>query len=270
MVAEQHPRCGTCSKTFPAGGRARAAHLNATGHAAPAHECDRCFDWFNSENACWAHMNAKNHFYWQCRDDDCYITRPTEHARELHEHNAHLYCGDCYRHFDSANNLKMHLNSRMHRSDTLECPACDRNFVSATGLAHHLERGSCPRAPNLDRMGVYRLVRELDPNNWFTNKDVELRKVTYSANEGAWNGCAFECPKCPREFGSLRSLNQHLASPTHLEYLYHCQKSCTRQFKTFGAVCNHLESESCGAMTFNEVQRYMQSVVSSNRLITAY
>ncbi|WOO83374.1 Zinc finger protein [Vanrija pseudolonga] len=279
MVAAAHFLCGTCWKEFPAGWRARESHCNATGHQRPAYECDTCPHHFNSQHACNPHMGAKGHFGdysdddedWECRDDDCWDTFASEADRDAHEHDDHDFCGDCDRYFDNANNLRMHLNSRTHRSDTLACPLCKRDFVSATGLAHHLERGACPRAPNLDRMGVYRLVRELDPHHWFTNRVVEYTKATYTADENTWNGSGYECSKCYREFRSLNSLNQHLWSGTHDESLYHCQSGrCGRQFKTFGAVCNHLESESCGAMSYDQVQKYMHSVVSSGRLLTAY
>lgn len=36
---------------------------------------------------------------------------------------------------------------------------------------------------------------------------------TYEATDMAWNGDAYECYLCHRDFNSLRGLNQHLASP---------------------------------------------------------
>ncbi|KAK3940854.1 zinc finger X-chromosomal protein [Diplogelasinospora grovesii] len=70
-------------------------------------ECDACPRYFGSERARFQHMEALNHFEWECSD--------------------HNYCRECQKTFANFNNLKMHLNSRTHRGQQIQCPFC--NFV---------------------------------------------------------------------------------------------------------------------------------------------
>jgi hypothetical protein len=50
--------------------------------------------------------------------------------------------------------------------------------------------------------------------------------------------------------------------------LYHCPNPrCRVEFKTLGAIINHLESETCGAMRFDAVQRRIGDIVSGKRLL---
>lgn len=109
-----------------------------------------------------------------------------------------------------------HLNSRVHRGSTIKCPFCAATYTTAAGMTHHLERGSCPRAPDLNRDEIYRLVRSRDPNGVISKRYItwhESSSTTYLATERAWNGDGYECYFCHREFRSLAGLNQHLNSP---------------------------------------------------------
>ena len=50
--------------------------------------------------------------------------------------------------------------------------------------------------------------------------------------------------------------------------LYHCpNRSCDREFKVFTSLINHLESESCGFIRFQAVQKKLGDIVSSKRRI---
>ncbi|KAJ4292902.1 hypothetical protein N0V88_005562 [Collariella sp. IMI 366227] len=267
--------CGTCDKVFPAGWRARKQHCEATGHEIPDFECDSCDAYFSSEQARQRHMRAKGHFDcysvqespdWECHCcDDWFWTE-----QECIDHMVvnHLYCSDCNRYFMNYNNIKQHLNSKIHRGSTISCPFCSTTYTTAAGMTHHLERGACPRAPNLNRDEIYRFVRSKDPNGLISKHAITWESTTYSATGHAWNGSCYECYFCRRGFGSLTALNQHLNSPAHQKALYHCPKpGCRTEFKTLGAIINHLESESCGAMRFETVQRRIGDIVSGNRLI---
>lgn len=52
--------------------------------------------------------------------------------------------------------------------------------------------------------------------------------------------------------------------------LYHCpnRRTCNKQFRTLAAAVNHLESERCGFMTFNQVQHTMGNLIGSDRRLT--
>ncbi|KAI1385410.1 uncharacterized protein F4822DRAFT_412972 [Hypoxylon trugodes] len=260
--------CGTCWRQFR-NTYARQQHMDALDHDVPEHECDRCTLYFMSRSAVVNHMNAKNHWYYDC--DFCDETWPDTEALEEHEIEEHLYCADCDRSFTSRNNIRMHRNSRIHRGANMECPFCRQCYTSATGLSHHLENGACPRAPSLNREVVYEIVRSKDPGGLISKNLVGWRGNApyYEATAQAWNGYAYECYLCHRQFGRLESLNQHLSSPAHKQNLYHCPRriSCGREFTTLAGLMNHLESESCGYTKFENVQQSVRGIVSSDRLI---
>ncbi|KAI1345021.1 hypothetical protein F5Y15DRAFT_410705 [Xylariaceae sp. FL0016] len=260
--------CGSCERVFGSE-RAREQHMDALGHVADSFECDTCTRCFGSSGAARQHMNVCNHFGHECYI--CDETWPTREDREAHEAEEHFYCADCDRTFQNYNNIKMHLNSRTHRGLNLACPFCNTGYTSATGLSHHLEGGNCPRAPTLDRDEVFKLVRRKDPTGIISKNLIGYEGSTkYESTRRSWNGSAYECYLCHRGFKQLQSLNQHLASPTHQEALYHCPKrnSCGREFTSLAALMNHLESETCGYTRFENVQRSIQSVIGSGRRIT--
>ncbi|KAI1397047.1 hypothetical protein F4819DRAFT_473284 [Hypoxylon fuscum] len=260
--------CGTCWRGFSTA-RAREQHMYALDHSIPQHECDRCSSYFGTRSAVVNHMNTKNHWHYEC--SICNETWPTIEQRTDHEISDHYYCADCERLFNSYNNIKMHLNSRVHRGKNLACPFCKQNYTTATGLAHHLERGACPKAPFLDQDEVYRLVRRKDPSGLFSKNLIGWEgSEKYKATALAWNGRAYECFICHRQFSQLHSLDQHVSSPTHQQNLYHCPKrnTCGREFTTLAALMSHLESESCGYTKFENVQRATRSIMSGDRLIT--
>ncbi|KAI1407043.1 hypothetical protein F5Y13DRAFT_195794 [Hypoxylon sp. FL1857] len=233
--------CRDCYKTFAAW-RSREQHLDATGHRPLDYIC-RC----------------------------CKSVNPDEQARREHETESHNYCPECKREFHTANNLKMHLRSRIHRGKGIMCPFCKTGYATATGLAHHLEGGSCKQASFLNRDEVYKVVRSKDPTGVISKKLIGWHgSSSYEATDSTWNGSSYECYFCHRAFRNLNSLNQHLNSPIHQQALYHCpnRMNCGREFKTLAAVMNHLESESCAFARFETVQNTVGDIVSGNRRLT--
>ncbi|KAI2469905.1 hypothetical protein F4781DRAFT_392863 [Annulohypoxylon bovei var. microspora] len=231
-------------------------------------DCPRRFDTWQSRDQ---HAAARGHkaLDFECRS--CNTFCPNEEERRKHEAEEHNYCADCKRPFQSPNNLKMHLNSRTHRGANLKCPFCKTGHTSATGLAHHLERGRCPRAASLNRDAVYKAVASKDPDGLLAKKLIGWHgSPTYEAGPKSWNGEAWQCYLCRREFRSLPGLNQHLGSPVHQQALYHCpnRNGCGREYKTLAAVMNHLESESCAFMRFEAVQSTVGNLVSGDRRLT--
>ncbi|TPX15277.1 uncharacterized protein E0L32_004554 [Thyridium curvatum] len=267
MPYNDYFECGTCGKGFPNGWRARENHCWSVGHCLPNFECDTCHRGFNTQNACIQHMGAMNHFAHEC--SVCGETWPTEEECIDHEADEHYYCASCDRWFQNANNVKMHRRSRAHLGQPLDCPFCQDPFTTATGVVHHLESGRCPRARGLSRDAIYKFVRARDPNGVVTKKLVGWEgSYEYEANENCWNGYCYECYICHREFKTLDSLNQHLKSPTHQQALYHCPNpNCRLDFKVLAGLFNHLDSESCGMMRFEQVQKEFVNIVSGARRI---
>ncbi|OTA69524.1 putative zinc finger protein [Hypoxylon sp. EC38] len=236
-----------------------------------AWECGDCYRTFATWRSREQHVDALGHtpidVYCSC----CNCPSPNVQALREHMMESHHYCHDCKREFMNANNLKMHLNSRIHRGNGIHCPFCKTGYTTATGLAHHLERGGCPQASFLNRDEVYKVVRAKDPGGIISKKLIGWHgSPTYEATHKAWNGDAYECYMCHREFMSLNSLNQHLSSPAHQQALYHCpnRMNCGREFKTLAAIMNHLESESCAYMRFETVRNTLGNIISGDRRLT--
>jgi hypothetical protein len=48
--------------------------------------------------------------------------------------------------------------------------------------------------------------------------------------------------------------------------LYHCPSpSCPREFTSLASIINHLESESCGFMRFEKVQKSFGDIIAPGR-----
>lgn len=164
--------------------------------------------------------------------------------------------------------VTQHLRSRLHAGGAIKCIGCSRTFPTISSMTLHLESGTCPSGAT--RQKVNETVRFHDRNNLITD-----RLLTYSdsndtetwATSAAWNGYAFACYFCHREFRSLQALNQHLKSPAHEQKLYHCPK-CSVKFNLFSGLVQHVESESCGISRFTDVKNAMNRLTSSLRMIT--
>jgi hypothetical protein len=164
------------------------------------------------------------------------------------------------------------MTSSIHRGTPLSCPFCKRAFTTATGVTTHLESGSCPNATSLNHATILQEIRKRDPNHLITKKLLTYPTSTSSitATAAAWNGYCYECYLCHRGFGSLTALNQHVNSPAHVskDKVYHCPgRGCPREFSRLASLFNHLESETCGAVKFESVQRNVEGFLTGKRLI---
>lgn len=150
----------------------------------------------------------------------------------------------------------------------MSCPFCKKGFTTASGVSHHLERGTCPKARGVNRATILEFCRRSDSGGVFTNKMIqgsEEHGLEYIANENSWNGDGYECYLCHRTFRLLKGLNQHLNSTAHQSNVYHCPNrgSCSKQFVTLASLFNHLESEGCGFMRFEQTQRAYEQATES-------
>jgi hypothetical protein len=164
------------------------------------------------------------------------------------------------------------MNSKIHRGTNITCPFCKRTFATATGVTHHLETGSCPNARSLNRDTILVEIRRRDPNHLITKKLLTYNdssssiRVT-SASYNYQRQC-YECYLCHKGFGDLDALNKHVNSPAHKEKVYHCpSRACGKEFSVLAALFNHLESESCGTVRFDAVQRNVGGILSGKRSI---
>lgn len=142
--------------------------------------------------------------------------------------------------------------------------------MTAAGVFQHLENKGCFKAP-LNRVMIYEAVRKQDPKGTLTQKLLNWSKEDgFEATERSRNVAtgAFDCSLCGASFNRLQSLNQHLQSPKHGQKLYHCpKKACDKRFATLAAVTSHLESEQCGFMRFEDVQKAVSRIFDPGRMI---
>ena len=78
-----------------------------------------------------------------------------------------------------------------------------------------------------------------------------------------------ECYLCHKLYSSLHGLKMHHESPRHQQRLYHCMKpSCGREFTTLAALINHLESEVCKLVRFQQVQKVVERIVGPHMMLS--
>lgn len=149
---------------------------------------------------------------------------------------------------------------------SMECPFCKNSFSTASGVTIHLESGTCT-ASGLNRAKINNLVRQLDRNNVITRPMITMPgydTVEMIATERAWNGYGYQCYLCSNEFSSLHGLNNHIRSPAHEQHMYRCPKaSCAKHFKMLSGLVQHVESETCGLMRFQQVQQQARNGVQN-------
>lgn len=128
----------------------------------------------------------------------------------------------------------------------------------------------------MNRSTVLRILQECDPKGIITNKQIKWKpeeQSEYRATERAFNGYNWECYLCHKTYRTVASLNQHLNSPTHQSKAYHCinKASCGKEFVSLAALFKHLESESCGAMRFQQVgqaHKQLMDAIMGRKMIT--
>ncbi|KAK7704735.1 hypothetical protein SLS57_010359 [Botryosphaeria dothidea] len=272
-------KCDECSRRF-ATERARNQHMDALDHWIWRYECETCSLRFTTDYYREEHMEEEDHYSYPYDCETCNFSFRTAEDRDDHQedegHYSHLHCPDCDRYFQNENNLRQHRNSRVHRGATVACPFCSACFTTASGVSHHLESSACPKAHNLDRATIHRIIRQRDPNSIITERLLEWHENDRHAQwdpESAWDGYGYECYICHKLFSKAHGLRQHINSPAHQAPLYHCPNkngSCNgRQFPTLAALFNHWESESCNFVKFSAVQKNVKGFLTggSQRLI---
>lgn len=136
----------------------------------------------------------------------------------------------------------------------MKCRYCPTQYPTASALIVHLEFGSCPSGSNREIINAG--IRHLDKYHVITTPLIENSSSTNIATKRSGNGFHYECPKCNRGFSTLQVLKGHLGSPVHDQRMYSCPgRRCGKEFSVFSGLVQHVESESCGVMSFSKVQK---------------
>ncbi|KIN92628.1 hypothetical protein M404DRAFT_1009455 [Pisolithus tinctorius Marx 270] len=218
--------CERCERGFPH----QSAYLQHIRDSRSHNICDDCDkDYLHEIDLIQHYKGSSCHHY--CADCDTHFDDEDELIHHYRTANGHAYCGwcdkvlkgqrglddhnkschyccrKCGRCFRTENELRHHLKSKTHRKADIPC-RCGRYFISTAAWILHFEQGFCPIVPNVDRYLVKQHVGE-----------IEL---------------------CGRGRGLLVT-----ESSDYENGIYRCpDPSCTKQF---GALFQHIESESCNA-----------------------
>ncbi|KDN50975.1 hypothetical protein RSAG8_00604, partial [Rhizoctonia solani AG-8 WAC10335] len=262
--SSRHHVCFPCDKDFLTYERLDQHFIKSSRH----HYCIFCREDFQDNDDLSEHYEQYHELCHPCR---VWLDTPEDLAVHNQEKHPSYYCAECKRVFMNMNNLRAHLNSSAHRPKDITCPGagCGARFISKSALLLHFEGGSCKSG--LTRQSLNRLIAERDRSNFITNPNRLITGTTETwATQRAWNGYAYECYFCHKEFRSLPQLNQHLASPVHEQPLYRCPQlghGCQAQFRAASALCQHIENGSCGVARFKVVQDSMNNLIRGvNRL----
>jgi len=117
-------------------------------------------------------------------------------------------CDQCYRTFDSSNELEMHM--QVHRPKTIACPICgEERFRSGANAVQHVESGHCRgcRGKNFARQKIYEFASSKHQmNSYMTNTPM----LTYGDQPyGAVPDFPYQCQQCNKSFRQLSQLMQH-------------------------------------------------------------
>lgn len=263
-----HNICGDCNIDYSTWTMLKEHWVQSPRH----HYCQYCSEHFADDDDLEEHYQSSHFYCGSCR-------RVFKNDVGLHEHYRqspnHDYCASCKRLFQSERHLRTHLESSIHRPRDVPCPfrGCDAAFVSRSALILHLESGGC--RSRVDRATINRFVLQYDKNHVITNPSRLItggnsaQDVKYYASEASWNGSMYECYLCHRTYSTLVALNQHLSSPRHEQKIYLCPPGfCRMQFRTLSALCQHIESGTCGVSKFKAVQDAMDSIVGMRGWVT--
>lgn len=156
-------------------------------------------------------------------------------------------------------------------------------FISPSALILHCESGVCPS--KVSRKTVDNWIVQYDENRIITNPrrliagpDGSYRapSSTISTQDlhRCFNGHAYECVLCDKEFRTIDALGSHLRSPVHADKIYRCLRGwpvdgCGKEFGTLSALISHMERGSCGAKRLRkQIDKMVESLGNNMKRLT--
>ena len=166
--------------------------------------CSECGDWCNSSSFS-RNQWAKGDGCSRCKDCVSGYSQP---APQPQYYQTQTYqCGECYREFNSQNELNMHM--QVHRTRNVACPVCgERRFKTGANAVQHVESGYCTgcRGTENARQQIYDYAqsrRGMQPH---------LTQMPMLTNGGCNSGVPdfpYQCQQCSKQFRQLSQLLQH-------------------------------------------------------------
>ncbi|KAK7468590.1 hypothetical protein VKT23_003094 [Stygiomarasmius scandens] len=240
-------------------------------------DCVQCDQYFNSDAALRVHCETSpvTHltFCIVCKHElkDAFTLQKHLNYSKAHRYDSdgyepseseddQSYCTLCHRAFVDDRALHQHLQAK-HDHLTHNCILCKRRFRFPSSIAQHIESGGCKKEINHHHVTAAVHAMNISPTISIPRRiegpPLVAAVMIYSATDLAFNGIAYECYLCHREFGTLHGLNCHLRSPIHDADEFVCPNVvCGKTFKVISSLIQHIESESCGLAKFKTVEKY--------------
>ncbi|GAA6008681.1 hypothetical protein JCM11491_003398 [Sporobolomyces phaffii] len=297
---QSHAWCKKCDLEFESHAARLSHYLNSSEHSycrSSDGDGDGDCDWDSDWDSDWDYSDdeelEEHESDQHAACDVCDRVFDTASDRDQHAAASHWYCKTHQRFFQTSDNLRIHLMSRAHVAANVKCPTgCGRAFISHSAAASHLESGRC--SSGIDRIQIDYYVAQWDRAGLIRNsrhrqalpappssRNSTSPSVQHFATEASYSphDAAYKCWFDGKFFGTLHSLNQHLASATHTyttrttsggETLYHCPNlaRCDNEFLTLSGLVQHVEQGNCGARSMRSVMDTIEGVMGGMRSLT--
>eukprot|EP00538_Stauroneis_constricta_P011852 CAMPEP_0119562582 /NCGR_PEP_ID=MMETSP1352-20130426/20900_1 /TAXON_ID=265584 /ORGANISM="Stauroneis constricta, Strain CCMP1120" /LENGTH=172 /DNA_ID=CAMNT_0007611019 /DNA_START=145 /DNA_END=663 /DNA_ORIENTATION=- len=124
-------------------------------------------------------------------------------------HGVTYQCHECYRTFNTQNQLNMHMQT--HRPRNVSCPVCgETRFRSGANAVQHVESGFCSGCPGADnaRQQIYDFASSKSHMRRYMTDVPQLEYGDYDYDNSVPDK-PYYCPQCGSSFRQLSQLLQH-------------------------------------------------------------
>lgn len=165
--------------------------------------CSDCGDW------CSCSMFSRNQWlkgdgYSRCKN--C-VSSGGSYSYQPQYQPTYYQCSQCYREFNSENELNMHM--QVHRPRNVACPVCgEQRFRSGANAVQHVESGYCRGCRGKDnaRQQIYQFAQSRRGMQPFMT---ETPLLTNGSSNSGVPDFPYHCPQCAKSFRQLSQLLQH-------------------------------------------------------------
>lgn len=169
-------------------------------------ECASCDQWLSNSNFS-RNQWLKGPGYSKCKS--CVGGSQSYGQAASYTPSVSYQCQECYREFNSDNELQMHM--QVHRPRNVACPVCgDKRFRSSANAVQHVESGYCTGCQGKDnaRLQIYQFASKSGQMNQYLS---ETPMLTYGGNNNNNDvpDYPYKCRQCNVSYRQLSQLMQH-------------------------------------------------------------